>query len=459
LDFKDLGGKIPGFTGCNQNMERPCVLQVYSHSVESRTYAIGIPIVITGHDASKTTTNWNAVQTASNDPGMDLSGLRTLCLPSSDASADIPNAVPRYAKLFSDVYNHAYMNSDFSPYQGQQHEGISLNLQASAINKMVTGNRGELGKSAIPDAMKNKLKQLQNLEDKTYKRYESLSNKIIKRIGEQQMKETGTVVASGTSQQLANCFRCTAVGSTNTKRQQTNTYIPSFELPASLVADAEKLIPTKYRHMLEKDAQTGKALVLIYKTAMDDLSKAFLDAAPLGIVYQMGVTKTTLHTMPDSVQFKKRNANNQKDNGVYAYTQALYEKAKGIGCAESCLKASSGNAPLLKSSQKTSVTGQCAACANLFKSVSQPAQAVQTPISGIISSGGALPATGATPIPAYNDADGSPRVGRPPDPTTTTTLRYYAPPPIGVVGFAAPHCASIGAITLAFFVSSLAVSM
>merc|ERR1712070_873803 len=91
----------------------------------------------------------------------------------------------------------------------------------------------------------------------------------------------------------------------------------------------------------------------------------------------------------------------------------------------SCLKASTGNAPLLKSSQKTSVTGQCAACANLFKSVSQPAQAVQTPISGIISSGGALPATGATPIPAYNDADGSPRVGRPPDPTTTTTLRQH----------------------------------
>merc|ERR1719401_1874027 len=198
--------------------------------------------------------------------------------------------------------------------------------------------------------------------------------------------------------------------------------------------------------MLQKNVQTGKALVLIYKTAMDDLSKAFLDAAPLGIVYQMGVTKTTLNTMPDSVQYKKRSANNQKDNGVYAYTQALYEKAKGIGCAESCLKASTGNAPLLKSSQKTSVTGQCAACANLFKSVSQPAQAVQTPISGIISSGGALPSTGATPIPAYNDADGSPRVGRPPDPTTTTTLRYYAPLPIGVVGLAAPHCASIGAI-------------
>merc|ERR1711941_68579 len=58
----------------------------------------------------------------------------------------------------------------------------------------------------------------------------------------------------------------------------------------------------------------------------------------------------------------------------------------------------------------------------LFKSVSQPAQAVQTPISGIISSGGALPATGATPIPAYNDADGSPRVGRPPPPRFAITL-------------------------------------
>merc|ERR1711879_87766 len=103
--------------------------------------------------------------------------------------------------------------------------------------------------------------------------------------------------------------------------------------------------------------------------------------------------------------------------------------------------------------------GQCTACAKLFKSVSQPAQAVQTPISAIINSGGTLPPTGGTPIPDYTDADGTPRVGRPPDPTTTTTLRYYAPPPIGVVGLAAPRSASFGAVALAFFVSSLAVSM
>jgi hypothetical protein len=42
--------------------------------------------------------------------------------------------------MFSDVYNHAYMNFDFSPYQGQQQEAISQNLQAAAVNKMVTGN-------------------------------------------------------------------------------------------------------------------------------------------------------------------------------------------------------------------------------------------------------------------------------------------------------------------------------
>merc|ERR1712113_1685 len=100
---------------------------------------------------------------------MDLSGLRALCLPSSDASADIVNAVPRYAKLFSDVYNHAYMNSDFSPYSGQQQESISQNLQASAINKMVTGNRGELGKSLLTREMTTRINQLQTLEDAIYK--------------------------------------------------------------------------------------------------------------------------------------------------------------------------------------------------------------------------------------------------------------------------------------------------
>merc|ERR1711979_107175 len=144
------------------------------------------------HDASRTTPSTAQILPAANDPGMDLSGLRDLCLPSSDASVDIPSAQPRWAKLVSDVYNHAYQNSDFSPYSGQQHERISKNLQASAINKMITGNRGELGKNVLPNEMKDQIKKLQKLEDKIYKTYESLANKIIKKLGNS-MKQTYSV--------------------------------------------------------------------------------------------------------------------------------------------------------------------------------------------------------------------------------------------------------------------------
>jgi len=51
-DFDKLGSKIPSFKGCNADTKPPCTLQIYSHSVESRTYSIGFPIVVTGHDGS-----------------------------------------------------------------------------------------------------------------------------------------------------------------------------------------------------------------------------------------------------------------------------------------------------------------------------------------------------------------------------------------------------------------------
>merc|ERR1719440_1930750 len=121
---------------------------------------------------------------------MDITKLRDLCRPSNDPDAHIKNAVPRWARLVSDVYNHAYQNSDFSPYSGQQFESISKNLQASAVNKMVVGNRGELGKSILTSETYHKLRSLRSLEDKIYKNYEALANKIIKELGGK-MKSTG----------------------------------------------------------------------------------------------------------------------------------------------------------------------------------------------------------------------------------------------------------------------------
>jgi len=451
LDFASLGGKIPGFTGCRKGSESNCILQGYAHSVESRTYAFGIPILVSGHVATQKTTSLNQIQEATQDPGLNLEPLRDMCLSSADASANIQTAVPRWANMWSDVYNHAYMNSDFSPYQGQQHESISKNLQASIINKMIVGNRGELGKARLPNAMKNKLNQLQNLENKVYKAYESLANKVINKLGNQ-MKNTGVVTALAGTQELANCFRCQEVGSTNAKRLQTNTYIPSFTLPQALIAEARKLVPTQYSDLINDKGQ-----VQIYVSALNSLMSEFDKAKTLGIVYQTGVTRNdqenVLNTKQDTTQFKKRKADGRKDDGKYAATEALKQYATSINCPASCLDSETGAAPLLKDTKATSITGACQGCQKLFENLAtKQIQIPVTPISAIIGVEQTLPDIGGPPLPDYLDADGSPRIGRPEDPTTTTRVQYVAPPPIGAMSGAA-RTSFVGILLGSFFMA------
>jgi len=365
-DFAELGGKIPGFRGCNQDSKPMCTLQVYSHSVESRTYALGFPLVVPGHNATRTSTDSNQIRLASQDPGLDLNGLRDLCLPATDPSATITSAEPRWARLVSDVFNHAYQNSDYSPYSGQQQELISKNLQASAVNKMVTGNRGELGKAILTREQGRMLSYLQKQEDRVYKTYEALANNIIKRLGSR-MAGTGKVEV----QQLAKCFRCGEVGSTNTQRLQTNTYIPSFQMSSGLVASARRLVPAKYAKLITESGQ-----VQIYAASMTDLMPLFYDARAMGINYQDAVVKSTVSTMADATSFKKRNANGAKDGGVYAATEAKKTLLAARGCPSHCLYASQSSnqaatagsveKPLLKGSAGTNVTGSCEGCVQFF---------------------------------------------------------------------------------------------
>jgi hypothetical protein len=176
----------------------------------------------------------------------------------------------------------------------------------------------------------------------------------------------------------------------------------------------------------------------------------FTAAADKGIVYQWGVWKNTLATMPDTTQFKKRTANNDKDNGKYAANQALLLRAAAMGCGATCLSANNANAPnkppIRRDSQGTSVTGQCAPCANLFvnlKQATRPAAPIPpTPKPSALagSIGGQAGQEIALPdlegadaeVADYPDEDGSPRDGRPSDAPTTTTsypivIVYRAP--------------------------------
>merc|ERR1711953_1424585 len=367
-DFGDLNSKIPGFNGCNSDTKPMCTVQVYAHSVESLTYAMGFPVIVTGGAGPKSTAgslSCDQIKLAPIDPGMDLSSLRPLCRPSNDPSQHIQNAVPQWANMFSDVYNHAYQNSDFSAYSGQQHNQISANLQAACVNKMVTGNRGELGRNALPSATKAKIAELQKLEDKVYKQYETYANNIIKRLGAQMM-ETGFIEVEGTyqKQQLANFFRCNTVGSTNTNRQQTTTYIPSFKLPTSLVQSAKALVPASHQHLI-----TQEGVVQIYVASMDTLMPDFLAAEEYGLLYQPAMKKRTVTTMPDATQFKKRTDTGKLDNGKYAATTAKYAAAKAFNCQDACLLCDpipGSKKPLIKDGDATCITGNCAGCAALF---------------------------------------------------------------------------------------------
>lgn len=337
-NFNELGSVIPGFTGCKK--EGDCVLQVYAHSVEPRTYAIGVPLVVTGTVPAATATNTNGIEAAKQDVGLDLGKLPSdVCLSSVSPAADIQTAVPRFARLVSDVFNHAYQNSDYSPYSGQQPEAISRNLQASAIISMIPANQGELGKALLQQQKPQVAQFAANLRNKVnnlVQRYEGLTNKIIAQIGDKQMKNTATEGANGV-QKLATCFRCAEVGSTTTTRLTTSTYVPSFQLPADQVAAAKALVPAKYQGLISDSGVVG-----IYTATLRDLSGEFTRAAGMGLLYQPAITKESATTMADATQFKKVNAQGQRDNGQYAASRAQAIKTAAAKAVSQNMAAATG---------------------------------------------------------------------------------------------------------------------
>jgi hypothetical protein len=319
-----LAARVPGFTGCKQKGD--CVLQIYAHSVESRMYAMGTPLIVTGTvpPATATTPNVEAVRP---DVGLNIGSLQLrTCKSSEDADANIVNAVPRTARLVSDQFNHAYQNSDFSPYAGQQPDKISRNMQASCILKMAAGNRGELGKRHLGRtnrAGRNFARQLDRKARKLIRVYEGITNQIIASIGNQMQNIDANIgTRTNTTQKTETCFRCAEVGAVNRRRKTTNTYVPSFQIPQPLVATARLYIAPIYQGLLE-DQPDGSSLLLIYEAVLADLNQEFFK---LGARHQLGylgpAIKTTTTTMADAAQFLKKDAAGKNDRGYYAAQQA-----------------------------------------------------------------------------------------------------------------------------------------
>jgi hypothetical protein len=320
-DFNALGSKLPGFKGCKKLGD--CVLQVYAHSVESRTYAIGSPLVVEGAVTGSTTTEVG-VQDAKKDVGTNYKSLRPVCLSSSNKKlANIANAVPRRPRLVSDVFNHAYQNSDFSPYSGQQPDQISQNLQASAILKMTVGNRGELGKQyfALNRTARNMAKQLDKKARNLIRVYESITNQIIGAIGKNM---TSNDTLSG-GQITNKCFRCADVGSTSTRRLTTNTYVPSFEIPERLLSEASKYVAPMYAHLITQKTVGGPGVLQIYNAVIQDMNDDFLKVGKYGVHYLPAMLKDTLTTKADATKFRKLDANMQPDKYKGRYAAQLVQ--------------------------------------------------------------------------------------------------------------------------------------
>lgn len=340
------------------------------------------------------------------DPWMDLSQLkRETCLSAQDPNSNYATTQIQAAVLHSDVANHAYQNSNYSPYSGQQHGEISRNLQAAAVIHMTSGNRGELGKNAIPNAQKQTLKALNKAVNKIYKTYEKVANKVIDSVTNNGGKN-GNGVTMGV-QQLGTSFRSAEKGATSTKRLKTTTYVPSFDATGYNKQTIQNAINSrtggskaKYKDLLSAPKpNTGKQYIEIYTATMNQMLPAFKAAEAKGISYMesvkmvpcsqiqdqglkqlssgnnrqataccVGSLQNTAEggcgaTLPQITNYRKRNAAGKTDGGLYSGREFILNRYRTLyNCPRECMhpitQAKTADSGLVAAVTKTS-TGTC----------------------------------------------------------------------------------------------------
>merc|ERR1712226_486223 len=299
-----------------------------------------------------------------NDPWLDLAKLkRETCLPANDPAANYAVTKIQRAILYSDVANHAFQNSNYSPYSGQQHDEISRNLQAAAVIHMTTGNRGELGKNSIPNDVKARLNQLNNKVNNLYQAYEKVANKVIDQLSKSAAGRSGANQMEGV-QPLGDTFRGLEKGATSTKRLKTTTYVPSFSTANYNLNTIKNTISknagrnNQFADLLsDPKPNTGIQYIEIYQATMNKMLADFKAAESLGITYLPAVRQETCSSITDQAlktksaptqnalqeglaccstslndhgalacgstlasptNFRKRNANGRADGGRYA---------------------------------------------------------------------------------------------------------------------------------------------
>ncbi|KAJ3410698.1 hypothetical protein HDV05_003470 [Chytridiales sp. JEL 0842] len=325
-DFNTLIGRVPGFQGCNQIGD--CTLQTYAHSVEPRTYADGVPLIVPNNGTTGASLGPIEIKPAAQDVGFNLEALPSrLCMPTNDPASNIPTAQPFQPRLVSDVAVHAYYDSNFSPSGHQQVDAISQNLQAAVLLGQLASNGGELGKDNLSQAERQARNNLRGQINNQIQANEKTMIAAIKaeRQAFAQDAATKNLAPQVAAQKLANCPGCSNVAAVNTNQLFTTTYIPGD----------------------------------IYVPALEALAPK-IAAANFQVSYTGAIQKSTLTTMADPNGFKKDKNNNGKA-AAQAFSAQLQQKATPLPANFASLKVGppkgNANAPVRADSLTTSRLG------------------------------------------------------------------------------------------------------
>jgi len=250
-----------------------------------------------------------------------------------------------------------------------------------------------------------------------YQNYEKVANKVI-----DELTDADQVSGGGTQmgvQQLADTFRGTEKGATSSKRLKTTTYVPSFNVAGYDMNIIQNAIDSEtggnkasYKDILTTNAVTGAQYIEIYRPTMDRVLEDIKQLEATGYGFQESIksvscsklnadlqTKSRVtgntanqrataccdgpitergpgkcgSSLADLTDFKKRNAQGNKDGGVFAATRFYQQQMESqYNCPTECQTVATNTnnnlmAPLVKTAVGTCVTALSGSngCVNL----------------------------------------------------------------------------------------------
>ncbi|KAI8905063.1 hypothetical protein EDD86DRAFT_71353 [Gorgonomyces haynaldii] len=205
------------FPGCEKASDN-CVVQIYGHSVETRTYAMCIDVTLNPAVPAK-----QAVAKRQANGAVPTNG------------KDILVSVPQPAIHYQDSFDTSHVDSQFSGYRGQQKPFIRDQLAAVIEIRSFLGNGGLVPLGNVKQDARKKLENEVNNAIKQAERKAIDKNKAAQR----------ALDAARKPGQPKTCFEgelYNVVNNPNCNRQFTNTYVTNVDYKAILAEFKPKFI-------------------------------------------------------------------------------------------------------------------------------------------------------------------------------------------------------------------------